>query len=333
MRRKTLARAGLLAAVAGTALLVLSGCTVEGLRPVTDQGDKIFDLFMFTFVLAAIVLLIVVGVLTYNLVHFRERPGAGPASTTTGNKRLEIAWTLTPFIVLTILFILAVRVMNAVDDPPPTTLNIDVIGHQWWWEFRYPGTGVVTANELHVPVGETFRLSLTGADVIHSFWVPRFGWKIDTIPGKTNYMTVDVDKAGTYDGTCTQYCGAEHAWMRILVVAQPPAQFNAWVKQQAQPAQPPTNAVAAAGLNVFLRNTCVSCHTIRGEPATGNVGPDLTHVGSRETLGAGVITNTPANMTEWIRSPQHVKPGVLMPNFNLSDQDLQALVRYLEGLK
>jgi cytochrome c oxidase subunit 2 len=190
---------------------------------------------------------------------------------------------------------------------------------------------VVTANELHVPVGTPLAIDLESRDVIHSFYVPRFGMMRDTVPGKVNQMSVWVDRPGIYDGACTQYCGLQHAWMRQTIVAEPRDQFDAWVAVQRAPAV--TNSVSN-GQQVFVQNTCVSCHSIRGLPSTVPVGPDLTHFGSRSSIGAGVLANTPQNLKDWIRNPQAVKPGVLMPAFaNLSAQDVSDLVDFLESLK
>jgi cytochrome c oxidase subunit 2 len=217
--------------------------------------------------------------------------------------------------------------VNAAD---PGSQRLRVIGHQWWWEFQYPDMQVVAANELHVPVGTNVSVELDSVDVIHSFWVPQFGYMRDLIPGKPNVMQVLVDRAGTYVGACNQYCGAQHAWMRLRVQAEGADQFQAWAQQQRQTVP----MTGARGEQVFLQNTCINCHAVRGLPATAQVGPDLTHLGSRATLGAGVIDNTPDNLRRWIRNPQTIKPGVLMPAFqDMSDADLGALADYLESLR
>jgi cytochrome c oxidase subunit 2 len=335
MRRTTLARAICLAVIAGT-LLGLAGCgsRPDSIDPVTDSGRSISDLFLISMVLSGLVFLLVASLLVYLIIRFRGRAGDGSASEREGNRPLEIAWTAAPALLLVVLFVLAVRTMLAVeDDPGPAALHIRVIGHQWWWEYQYPDLGFVTANELHVPVGTPVRLDLDGGDVIHSFWVPRIGWKMDAIPGKTNTMTFEVDDAGTYDGGCTEFCGVQHAWMRIRVVAEPPDQFDAWVQRQQQSAQPAQDEIARGGEDLFLQSTCVNCHTVRGTQAGGTVGPDLTHLGSRTTLGSGVLDNTPEELARWIQDAHSVKPGVLMPTYNFTEDELQALVRYLEGLE
>ncbi len=321
----------------GIGLLLGSvGCSppVEVLNPVTPQGLAISDLFNLLLALSALMLLLVVGLLVGAIVRYRARPGAPEPSQIHGNRNLEIFWTATPVLLVIVLFILTLRTMNSVDAAVPNALRIQVTGWQWWWEFRYPDLGVVTANELHVPVGTPVELQLTGGDVIHSFWVPQLTGKRDAIPGKTNILRLQAQQPGVYEGTCTEYCGAQHAWMRIRVFADPPDQFDAWVRGQQQPAAAPADPQASRGQQVFLQNTCVNCHTITGTPANGTVGPDLTHFGSRTTLGAGVRANTPQNLRDWVQDAQDVKPSALMPAFNgLPTADIDALVAYLEGLK
>jgi cytochrome c oxidase subunit 2 len=224
--------------------------------------------------------------------------------------------------------------MSNVDAASPSALRIRAVGHQWWWEYQYPDLGVATANELHVPLGVPLQIELDGADVIHSFWVPQFGWKKDMIPGKTNVMWVQPEQPGVYDGVCTEYCGTQHAWMRIRVVVEPSERFDAWIAQQRQPAAAAQGPATARGQQVFLSNTCVNCHAIGGTTATARVGPDLTHVGSRTTIGAGLVENTPDTLRQWVRNAHDLKPGVLMPAYNsLSGDDLDALVQYLMELK
>jgi cytochrome c oxidase subunit II len=288
------------------------------------------NLFWLELAISALLFLGIVAAIVYSIARFRGRSGDPDPPQTEGNRRLEVIWTVVPAVVLAIIFVLVVQTMTFVDAAAPNALEVDVIGHQWWWEFRYPDQQVVTANEPHLPVGTPVVLRLTSIDVIHSFWIPQFGWMRDAVPGKTNSMPVQLTQAGSFVGSCNQYCGVEHAWMREQVVAEPPDQFQAWLAQQAQPAAPG----GSRGEQLFLQNTCVNCHTIRGIAATGNVGPDLTHVGSRSILAGGVIQNTPENMRRWIQDAQAVKPGVLMPAFrSLSDADVNDLAAYLEGLR
>jgi cytochrome c oxidase subunit 2 len=192
---------------------------------------------------------------------------------------------------------------------------------------------VVTANEMHVPVGRPVRVQLESADVIHSFWVPRLSGKTDMIPGKTNELWFMAQAPDAYLGQCAEFCGIQHAWMLLRIVAQPESDFNAWLAGQQRLAARPTESTAQQGERIFLAQTCVNCHAIRGSAAAGTVGPDLTHIGSRQTIGAGVLDNTPANMRSWLKDPQAFKPGSNMPDFHLSDDEIAALAAYLDGLK
>lgn len=324
--------------MAGLALLpLLAACTPpDSFRAITPQGLTIQHLFEFEMVLSALVFLLVVGILVYVLLRYRGRPGDGEPRQVHGNRAIEIIWTATPFGIVTLLFVLSLLTMNVVraSAPPSNALTIRVIGHQWYWEYQYPDLHIDTADELYVPINTPLHLEVQSVDVIHSFWVPQFGWKIDAIPGRTNVMDLQVSQAGTYQGSCTQFCGNEHAWMRTLVIAEPVGQFQTWAQQQATPATAATpSAEVARGEQLFMSSTCVSCHAIAGTPAQGTVGPNLTHVGSRQILGGGVLTNTQANMERWISGAQQVKPGILMPSYNLPAADIKALAAYLEGLK
>ena len=299
---------------------------------VTQQGLSIVNLFWLELAISALLLAVVIGVLVTALVRFRVGPDdrALPPQVE-GNRRLEIVWTATPALTLGVIFVLVIATMRAVDASPSGAEQLVVTGHQWWWQFNYPTRQAVSANELHVPVGTPLQVTLQSVDVIHSFHVYQFGWMQDLVPGKTNQMSVLVDRPGVYDGACNQYCGMQHAWMRLRVVGEPADQFAAWIAQQQQAVTPS----GSQGEQIFLQNTCVSCHTIRGLPgASGTVGPDLTHVGSRTTLGAGVLDNNVSNMQSWISNPQDIKPGVLMPAFqSLGTAQIAALADYLESLK
>ena len=307
---------------------------IDSFATVTPQGASIVDLFVLALVSSALILALVVGVIGVVLLRNRERPGDPEPAQVEGHRTLEIVWTAIPLLVLAVFFGLMLRTMQTVNAEPESPLRVEVIGHQWWWEFRYPDLGIVTANELHVPVGQPVRFELMSGDVIHSFWVPRIGWKKDAIPGTTTVMSVEVDQPGIYDGACTEYCGTQHAWMRIRVVAQPADQFAAWTSAQQAPATASQDPVAARGQQLFLANTCVSCHTVAGTSAAGTVGPNLTHIGSRATLGGGVAELAPANLQQWIRDPHALKPGVLMPAYgSFAPDDLAALAAYLDSLK
>jgi cytochrome c oxidase subunit II len=236
-----------------------------------------------------------------------------------------------PIVLLTALFVwsdIFVIRSTAAPSPSTTAMTVRVVGHQWFWEIRYPGTQAVTADELHIPTRTRVNVEGTTADVIHSLWVPELNRKIDLIPGRTNRVLLDADRAGTYEGECAEFCGLQHAHMILIVIAQPRAEFDAWLRNMEAPARVGTGG----GAQVFMQD-CASCHQIRGTDARGQVGPDLTHVASRATLASGAIPNDPPHLAEWIRDPQHVKPGNKMPEVQLSAADRAALVTYLESLR
>jgi cytochrome c oxidase subunit II len=243
-----------------------------------------------------------------------------------------------PIVVLVGLFVIANFAVISVTRAPAkgsTAMTIEVVGHQWFWEVRYPGARpqAVTANEIHIPDRTRVNLVATTADVIHSFWVPELNRKIDMIPDRANRILLYADRDGTFRGQCAEFCGLQHAHMAMKVVAEPRARFDAWLKQQAAPRRAPTTPAAQRGEQVFLANACASCHQIRGTSARGQIGPDLTHLASRSTLAALTIPNTRTELTRWIRDPQHVKPGNKMPALRLSDKDYNSLVAYLESLR
>jgi len=216
-------------------------------------------------------------------------------------------------------------------------LAIEVTGHQWWWEIRYDDVDAsnifTTANEIHIPVGVPVTFTLRGADVIHSFWVPNLAGKKDLIPGKVNTIWFQADKPGVYRGQCAEYCGLQHAQMALWVVAEPQEQFNAWRQNQTQTSTPPASDSQKRGQQVFLSSTCVMCHAINGTPAGSNIGPNLTHIASRNTIAAATMANTRDHLAQWIKDSQTVKPGNKMPQNNLSEADLNSLVDYLQSLK
>jgi cytochrome c oxidase subunit 2 len=255
-----------------------------------------------------------------------------------GSTQIELAWTVVPFLIVIVLFLTTTRYIFAIEGRPatPDALEVTVVGNQWWWEIRYPGLGIVTANELHVPVSDpadpkpTF-ITLQSADVIHSFWIPQLAGKTDVIPGKTNRTWIDPRTPGTYVGQCAEFCGLQHAGMLLTVTVHPKEEFARWVAaQQAGAADVPQ---VRAGRDVFTSVACINCHTVRGTPANGVFGPDLTHLMSRATLGAGVAPNTPENLRAWVNDPASLKPGALMPAMKLSSDELDRLVVYLVTLR
>jgi cytochrome c oxidase subunit 2 len=258
-----------------------------------------------------------------------------------GHRTLEIAWTAAPALILTIIAIPTVGlIFQSSGDAPAGALQVTAIGHQWWFEFQYPDQKIVTANEMHIPVGQPVRVALQSADVIHSFWVPKLAGKRDMIPDHTNYIAFTPQKTATYFGQCAEFCGISHANMSFRVVVDTPADFAAWVKAQQQPPVAPSTAQQQAGAKAFQQVTCAGCHTIGGTAApglNGIRGPDLTHIGDRSTIAAGLLPNTPADLDRWLANPQEVKPGNLMAKVvapgMLSQQQIQDLTAYLESLK
>ena len=309
-------------------------------EPHSGSAHLLYGIALFTLEITGAIFVTVAALWLYVIVRFREGPGEDtyePAQVY-GSTQIELAWTVVPVLIVVVLFLTAARILFAVQDHPmpPGALNVDVVGHQFWWEFRYPKLGFVTANELHVPVSEaqaqnTAFLKLLSADVDHSFWVPALFGKIDSIPNRTNSMWFDPSPTGLYVGQCAQFCGTAHAQMLLRVYVQTPQDFEAWIKAQQQPAV--EDPAAAEGRQMFESQACVSCHTIRGTAAHGTFGPDLTHLMSRDTIASGLIPNSPENLTHWIKDPQSVKPGSLMPAMQLSDQQIGQIVSYLTTLK
>ena len=288
--------------------------------------------------IVSIIVVAVVGILVLGGAHRRRdddphllvRSGSGV-------RWVIVGGMIVPGIILVLTFAFTIATEDATAAPPSDpAVTVQVIGHRWWWEVKYqadPSHTVVTANEIHVPVGQPVRLELSSADVIHSFWIPRLAGKTDAIPGQRNVAWIQADTPGVYRGQCTEYCGLQHANMAMFVIAEPPAQFAAWLETQGRSAGAPTDPDAAAGLAVFQKSACSTCHAIRGSESLGHVGPDLTHIAGRMTIGAGARENTRGNLAGWIANSQAIKPGNDMPTMTLSPADLQALVSYLETLK
>jgi cytochrome c oxidase subunit 2 len=317
---------------------VLAGCggNQNTLAPASDSQRAIVELWWVMLVGAAIgfgsiLLLLFLG---WSRRNRPGLPGGGGERRETG--LVVLLGVVVPVTVLVALFVYAdvfVTRSTAAPKPGSTALTVHVIGHQWFWEVRYPGTGAVTANEIHIPVGVRVDLVGTTADVIHSFWVPELNRKVDLIPGRANRILLEADRAGRYRGQCSEFCGLQHAHMAVEVIAEPRAQFRAWLRNMARPAVEPRTAAEQRGRQVFLAQTCSACHQIRGTTARGAIGPDLTHVVSRQTLAALTIPNDRGALREWIADPQHVKPGVKMPAVPLGPAELTDLVDYLESLR
>jgi cytochrome c oxidase subunit II len=301
--------------------------------PDSPQARAMFNLGIEASIILVVIFAIVAGAIVYALMRYRWREGEKDPQQFAGNRTVELVWTAIPCGIVGVLFTMTVRTMNMSDPPPAPEPDLVVTGHQWWWEVRYPKLGVVTANEIHIPVGQALSVRLDATDVLHEFWVPELARKITAVPGHPNHIWLQTDKPGTYLGICSEFCGTQHAWMRFLVVAESPADFAIWEKAQLQPAATPASGSAANGLALFEKRSCVSCHAINGSTAHAGVGPDLTHFASRRQLGSGIAENTPGNIRRWLTDPQQVKPGVKMPNFKFTDEQVGQLADYLETLK
>jgi len=321
--------------------------------PVSPPAESIRTLAALVIAIATGIFLIVEGVLLYNVYRFRRR-GAQPAGSEPpqvyGSNPIEIAWTAAPTLIVVILILVIARTTWEVranpDAPPPGSrpLRVTVVGRQWWWEYVYTSydgrdLGVVTANELHVPASNPAAtgerrptyLALQSAVVAHSYWVPRLAGKTDLIPGKTNTMWFETDRRQLFLGQCAEFCGTQHANMLLRVYVDAPEDFERWLGNESKPAA--DEPAARQGRDAFLSQSCVNCHRVRGTPAAGTYGPDLTHLMSRQTLAAGMRPNTPEELRCWVADPQKIKPGCLMPSFKLSDRDLDLIVGYLLTLK
>jgi cytochrome c oxidase subunit 2 len=310
--------------------MVLGGCGEQSpLKPVSGPAREIANLSWWMFGIAAVVF---GGALFLLLLAWLGRgregfPVIGKREGLEGGAVVAFGIVI-PVVVLVVVFAVAnLDVLEDTDAPKAssTALTVEVTGHQWFWEVRYPGTRAVTANEIHIPVRTRVNLVAKTRDVIHSIWVPRLNRKVDTIPGHPNRILLYADKPGRYRGQCAEFCGLQHAHMAMYVFADPPGRFRAWLRNMARP--------ATAGERVFMANQCASCHTIRGTGARGDIGPDLTHVASRTTLAGLTIPNRRDYLRRWIRNPQHFKPGNKMPSLGLSRAELRKLVDYLEGLR
>jgi len=306
----------------------------------STPADSIRHLSIFVLSVTGLIFIMVFSLLTYVVGRFRSRAADAerePAQVY-GSTQIELAWTIIPILIVIVLFLATARVIHAIQDAPKPAEAVDVtaIGHQFWWEFRYPALGVVTANELHVPVSDPSRptptfLRLLSADTDHSFWIPQLAGKTDLIPNRVNETWLNPLETGLFLGQCAQYCGTQHAKMLLRVYVDSPEDFKVWVRGQQQSAS--EDEKEAAGRRVFERTACLNCHAINGTNGTGRFGPDLTHLMSRRTIASGAAENNSQNLRLWIKNPDSIKPGSLMPAMKLSDPELDALVRYLGTLQ
>jgi cytochrome c oxidase subunit 2 len=332
--------------VLGIASLI--GCTPDHPMSTFDAkgpvADRQLSLFVMIFWIAIAVFIVVGGGLLYTVIRFRDKGDGFKPEQTHGNTKLEITWTVIPSIMLALVAIPTVVGQFYISSPPNgEDMQINVEANQWWWEIEYPESGVVTANEIHVPLGKAVGVYLTSPDVLHSFWVPKLAGKMDIVPGKTTYMWFQGDEIGNYYGQCAEFCGESHAYMRFRVIVESQEDFDNWQQSQFADATPPNSDQEKLGATLFITKGCIACHTVKGVPAAaGIIGPSLTHVGSRGTLAGGIIDMTEENLSKWLKNPNKLKPGNIMSKqgiaytndaLALQSEDISNLVAYLQALK
>jgi cytochrome c oxidase subunit II len=302
--------------------------------PHSPQAQSIEGVFLLVLIIAAAIFLLVAAGVVYSAVRYRARVLAPPEPRQIfGSFKLEVIWTVVPLLIMTCLFIVTVRAMVLIDAPQDSGRPPDLIitGHQWWWEAHYPN-GAIATFDIHIPASRRLLVRIESADVVHDFWASELARKMDAVPGRPSYIWLESDTPGTYPGACSEFCGAEHAWMRFRVIAEPESSFNAWLARQARPPEEATG-VAANGAQLFRTKKCGDCHAIGPTNVLLAKGPNLAHLASREFLGGGISRNTPENLTLWLTNPQAAKPGNRMPDTPLTPNETRALLAYLEFLR
>jgi cytochrome c oxidase subunit II len=303
---------------------------VPTFSPHSPQTEAIAAVFSFVLVIAAVIFSIVAGGVAYCTVRYRARGGVGEPRQVFGSRGIEILWTMAPLAIVTGLFVITVRAMVLIDAPQESSETPDLVitAHQWWWEARYPN-GLVVPWDIHIPTSRRLLARIESADVIHDFWAPELARKMDAVPGRPSYIWLEASSPGTYSGTCSEFCGAQHAWMRFRVIAEPEASFEAWLNREARA----TGNDAPDSPERLFRNRCGECHTVVARAPSSGKGPSLAHLASREFLGGGISRNTPENLRLWLTNPQAAKPGNRMPDTPLSANERDALLAYLESLR
>ncbi len=308
-------------------------------RPLATPAAAEKDIALFAIAITGVIFVVVASLIISTIYRFRQRKGDDRQEPPQvyGSNQIEVAWTVIPILIVFVLIGVTARVIASVENasPPPNTLHVTVIGHQWWWEVQYPDYGFTTANEIYIPAnldGKTATyLKLESMDVMHNFWVPQLAGKVNLIPNRDNFIWIDPHEPGIYLGNCAEYCGTQHANMLLRVIVQNPVDFKKWAAgQQKAAANGPQLTQAKA---MYQSLACVNCHTIKGTPSIGKFGPDLTHLKSRQTIGSGVLVNTAANLRNWVNDPQAVKPGCFMPSMKLTNRELDQVVSYLQSLE
>jgi cytochrome c oxidase subunit 2 len=336
--RRRAIRATRIALLLTVAAFVLAACGNENspsaVDPAGDESKRIAGVWWLMFTLAAVVYVIVAGfVISAALRGRRKRNAAEREETIRDNVFIWAGGVIVPVLILVLLAVVTVHTGSALRTTKQGELRLEVRGEQWWWRVRYDNPSFETANEIHLPVGRPVAIGLDSDNVIHSFWVPQLASKVDTIPGQHNVLRFTPERTGVFRGLCAEFCGLQHARMQFLVVVQSEEDFGRWVARRTNPPAEPTSELAARGRLVFEREACAGCHTIDGTAAQGKLGPNLTDVGSRSTIGAVTLDNTTANLTDWVTNPRDEKPGVIMPPAVISHDDVKAVVAYLQTLK
>jgi cytochrome c oxidase subunit II len=348
-RRVAMARRARRLSLVAVAVVWLAGCRADwgpanrrtpSALDVRGEGARLIaDEWWFLFIAGSLIFLLVLSLLGFIIVRHRRNNRTLPEREVILNEPSRgLTWILVggillPIVVLSGVYGVTLRSLLGITDPDgEDTMVIEVIGHRWWWEVRYPDEGFVTANQIVIPIDERVRIDLSTRDVIHSFWVPQLQHKMDMIPGQDNSLWIQADYPGVYRGLCAEYCGLQHAHMQFILIAMPEERYDAWLANERGPAVVPMDDLTRLGQEVFLSSSCVYCHQIRGTPAAGMVGPDLTHIAGRITIAAGTLENNRGNMGGWISDPQHIKPGALMPADSFTGEELQALLAYLDSL-
>jgi cytochrome c oxidase subunit 2 len=306
--------------------------------PAGEPATIILNITWLLIGICGAIAVVMLGVIGYAIVRYRQVEGdeREPAQVY-GSSPIELAWTVIPLMIVFVLALVSARGIFELElsTPPDGATEVTVVGHRWWWEFDYEDLDIVTAGELHIPIDDDspadLFLTLKSVDVAHSFWVPQLGGKTDVIPGRINHLWLQSNRPGTFVGQCAEYCGTQHAHMLITVIVEPREQFDRWVATQQQDAV--DDPAVAQGKHIFLRTSCINCHTVRGTVANGTFAPDLTHLMSRSVIGSGVVQNTPANLREWVWDPQNIKPGCNMPSMKLTRDEVDLVCAWLETLK
>ncbi len=302
--------------------------------PHSPQTQSIAAVFSLVLVIAAVVFLVVAIGVFYSSMRYRSRGlAAGEPRQIFGSRKLEVLWTILPLLILTALFIVCVRAMVLIDAPQDSSRPSDLVitGHQWWWEARYPN-GVVATGDIHIPVSRRLLARIESDDVIHDFWVPELARKMDAIPGRPSFIWLQAGTPGIYSGACSEFCGAQHAWMRFRVIVESQSSFDAWLQGQAQ-SPPEATEISAGGARLLQTRKCADCHAIAATALASMKGPNLAHLAGREYLGGGISRNTPENLGLWLTNPQAAKPGNRMPDTPLSANEVRVLLAYLESLR